>query len=125
MEACYFGTESHRLYGVVPEAAKSAATTLVFCPPFGEEMVTTYARFSTWGKQLGAEGVPVVRFHPFGTGESGGTFGDFTLSSAVSDACSAVDLARKRVASSRLGYFGLRLGGTIAMLAACRRSLRN
>jgi pimeloyl-ACP methyl ester carboxylesterase len=121
MEACYFGTESHRLYGVIPEATKSASTTLVFCPPFGEEMVTTYARFATWGKQLGAEGVPVVRFHPFGTGESGGTFGDFTLSSAVSDACSAVDLARQRVSSVHLGYFGLRLGGTIAMLAACRQ----
>lgn len=121
MEACYFGTESHRLYGVVPEQAKSASTALVFCPPFAEEMVTTYARFASWSKQLGGEGVPVVRFHPFGTGESGGSFGDFTLSSAVNDACSAVELARQRVESARLGYFGLRLGGTIAMLAASRQ----
>jgi pimeloyl-ACP methyl ester carboxylesterase len=121
MEACYFGNESHRLYAVLPETAGPASTGLVFCPPFGEEMVTTYARFATWGKQLGAEGIPVVRFHPFGTGESGGSFGDFNLSSAVSDVCRAADLARQRLAPVRLGYFGLRLGGTIAMLAACQR----
>lgn len=121
MEACYFGTDSHRLYGVVPEAADSAGTALVFCPPFAEEMVTTYARFATWGKRLTTEGIPTLRFHPFGTGESGGSFGDFTLSSAVSDACSAAELARQRLAPTRLGYFGLRLGATIAMLAACKQ----
>jgi pimeloyl-ACP methyl ester carboxylesterase len=121
MEACYFGADSHRLYGVVPEAVDSAPTALVFCPPFAEEMVTTYARFASWGKQLEAEGIPVVRFHPFGTGESGGSFGDFTLASAVSDACSAAELARDRVSPARLGYFGLRLGATIAMLAACKQ----
>jgi pimeloyl-ACP methyl ester carboxylesterase len=121
MEPCYFGTDSHRLYGVIPESPGSASLALVFCPPFAEEMVTTYARFATWGKQLGAEGIPVVRFHPFGTGESGGSFGEFNLTSAVRDACSAADLARKRLSPSRLGYFGLRLGGTIAMLAACQR----
>jgi pimeloyl-ACP methyl ester carboxylesterase len=120
MEACYFGTESHRLYGVVPEAGGCVPTALVFCPPFAEEMVTTYARFATWGKQLGAEGIPLVRFHPFGTGESGGAFGDFNLTSAVGDACSAAELARQRLSPTRLGYFGLRLGATIAMLAACK-----
>jgi pimeloyl-ACP methyl ester carboxylesterase len=120
MEACYFGSDSHRLYGVVPDAGDAASTALVFCPPFAEEMVTTYARFASWGKQLQAEGIPVMRFHPFGTGESGGAFSDFNLSSAVDDACSAADVARRRVSAERLGYFGLRMGATIAMLAACR-----
>jgi exosortase A-associated hydrolase 2 len=121
METCYFGTDSRRLYGVVPEAVASAPAALVFCPPFAEEMVTTYARFATWGKQLEAEGIPVVRFHPFGTGESGGSFADFTLTSAVNDACSAAELARQRVSPVQLGYFGLRLGATIAMRAASRQ----
>lgn len=121
MEACYFGTDSHRLYGVVHEVVERPKTGLVFCPPFAEEMVTTYARFATWSKRLEAEGIAAVRFHPFGTGESGGSFGDFTLSSAVSDACSADDLARQRLKAIRLGYFGLRLGATVAMLAACKQ----
>ena len=120
MEACYFGTDSHRLYGVVPEPAHGD-TALVFCPPFAEEMVTTYARFATWGKQLESEGISTVRFHPYGTGESGGAFGDFTLSTAVSDTCSAAELARQRLTPARLGYFGLRLGGTIAMMAATKQ----
>jgi len=123
MEACYFGTESHRLYGVVHEVRDYVQTGLVFCPPFAEEMVTTYARLAVWSKQLEAEGVPVVRFHPFGTGESGGSFRDFTLASAVIDAGSAAELARQRLKTARLGYFGLRLGGTIAMLAACRQPI--
>ena len=121
MQPCYFGSEEHRLYGVFPDTVDPASTSLVFCPPFAEEMVTTYARFASWGKQLGAQGVSVARFHPFGTGESGGTFGDFTLSSAVSDACAAAELAGQRLAPARQGYFGLRLGATLAMLAACKR----
>jgi pimeloyl-ACP methyl ester carboxylesterase len=84
-------------------------------------MVTTYARFATWGKQLQSDGIVALRFHPFGTGESGGSLGDFTLSSAACDARSAAELARQRFAPARLGYFGLRLGGTIAMLAASQQ----
>ncbi|HEY7616796.1 MAG TPA: alpha/beta hydrolase [Terriglobales bacterium] len=121
METCFFGTDSHRLYGVVHGGAKSAPTTLVFCPPFAEEMVTTYARLARWSKQLEAEGISVVRFHPFGTGESGGTFREFTLQSAVSDACTALEFARQRLRSARLGYLGLRLGATLAVQAACIR----
>jgi uncharacterized protein len=121
MEACYFGTDEHQLYGVVHDDVDAASTALVVCPPFAEEMVTTYARFARWSKQLAKEGVPVVRFHPFGTGESGGSFREFTLESAVSDMTAAGELARKRLSPKRLGYFGLRLGATLAVRAACRQ----
>jgi uncharacterized protein len=121
MEACYFGSDSHRLYGVVHETVERPQTGLIFCPPFAEEMVTTYARFAVWSKQLEVDGIPVVRFHPYGTGESGGSFRDFTLTSAVNDAGVAAELARQRLKVARLGYFGLRLGATVATLAACKQ----
>jgi len=118
MQVCYFGTDSHRLYGVVHNDVDSTQTALVLCPPFAEEMVATYARFATWSKQLAEQGIPVLRFHPYGTGESGGTSADFTLESAIHDACTALEFAREQIAPVRLGYFGVRLGATIAVLAA-------
>src|SRR4051812_36634174 len=103
MEPCFFGSPSHQLYAVLPEPVRTPTAVLVFCPPFAEEMVTTYARFANWGKQLEVQGIPVVRFHPFGTGESGGSFCDYTIASAVSDSCTAADLAQTRVSSARVG----------------------
>jgi alpha/beta superfamily hydrolase len=121
MQVCYFGTDSHRLYGVIHNGVDYAKTALVLCAPFGEEMVATYARFANWSKQLAEQGIPILRFHFYGTGESGGGSVDFTLESAIDDACTAFEFARKRTAPLRLGYFGVRLGATIAVLAALRQ----
>jgi alpha/beta superfamily hydrolase len=121
MQVCYFGPDSHRLYGVIHNGVISAHTALVLCPPFAEEMVATYARFATWSKQLAEQGMPVLRFHAYGTGESGGTSADFTFETAIHDAGTAFEFARERIAPVRLGYFGTRLGATVAVLAALRQ----
>jgi uncharacterized protein len=121
MQVCYFGPDSHRLYGVIHNGVISAQTALVLCPPFAEEMVATYARFATWSKQLAEQGIPVLRFHAYGTGESGGTSADFTLETSIHDACSAFQFAGERITPGRLGYFGTRLGATVAVLAALRQ----
>ena len=121
MQVCYFGTDSHRLYGVFHNGVDSVQTALVLCPPFAEEMVATYARFANWSKRLAEKGIAVLRFHFYGTGESGGASTDFTLETAIDDACSAFEFARERIAPVRLGYFGARLGATVAVLAALQK----
>jgi alpha/beta superfamily hydrolase len=121
MQVSYFGTDSHRLYGVFHNGVDSAQTALVLCPPFAEELVATYARFANWSKRLAEKGIAVLRFHFYGTGESGGASADFSLEMAIYDACTALEFARERIAPVRLGYFGVRLGATIAMLAALRQ----
>lgn len=96
-----------------------ADTGLVFCPPFGEEMARTYRRFAQWAKELGELGFPVLRFHPYGTGESDGTLAEFTLESACADAAAAVKCLRERADVRRVGLFGVRFGGSVAVHAAC------
>jgi alpha/beta superfamily hydrolase len=121
IEITYCGTDSTRLYVVWHQGTKPSGTTLVFCPPFDQEMVTTYARFARWSKQLAMRGNSVMRYHPRGMGESDGARADITLESLVKDAVTAQDLAHQRARDARVGYLGLRLGATVSVLAAAQR----
>lgn len=118
MEITYCGAESTRIYVVLHRSTDASGTTLVFCPPFGQEMVTTYARFARWSKQLAMRGISALRYHPFGTGESDGTSIDVTLNSLVKDAVIAQHFARQQIRHSHIGYLGLRFGATVSILAA-------
>ena len=118
MEIFNFGPGSRKLFGVFDGPGPKAHTALVFCPPFGEEMITSYARLALWSKALAKKGFAVLRFHPFGTGESDGTFLDFTLEGALQDTRMAIACLRERVAVERVGLFGLRFGAYLAAQAA-------
>ena len=118
VDTFYFGPESHRLFAALHHNGQPARTGVVFCPPFCQEMVTTYSRLSRLSKQLEANGIGVMRFHPSGTGESDGRTAEYTLSSVLREAGMASQVARERLQSSRLGYFGLRFGAAVAVLAA-------
>jgi len=118
MKVQYFGKPSRRLFGVLDAPPHGARAGLVFCPPFGEEMITTYARLARWSKQLAASGIAVLRFHPFGTGESGGSFADFNVEGAVQDTVTALSYLRDLVGTKPIGLFGLRFGGFLAAQTA-------
>jgi exosortase A-associated hydrolase 2 len=118
MEHFFFGQESHQLFGVLVRPAGRARTGLVFCPPFGEEMVSTYARFARWSKELADRGFAVLRYHPRGTGESHASL--FTLDSAAQDAATAVRWLREHGEVDRVGIFGLRFGASVAVNAAAQ-----
>jgi hypothetical protein len=70
VETFYFGQPSRRLFGVLDGPTRDPHAGLVFCAPFGDEMVSTYAVLARWSKELAKKGFAVLRFHPFGTGES-------------------------------------------------------
>jgi exosortase A-associated hydrolase 2 len=114
VETFHFGQPSRRLFGVLDGPTRDAHAGLVFCPPFGDEMVSTYAALAVWGKELAKKGFAVLRFHPFGTGESDGCFADFTLQGALSDVSTAMSHLRARTGLKRVGLFGVRLGGFLA-----------
>jgi exosortase A-associated hydrolase 2 len=117
MEQFFFGDNSHRLFGVLNKPSGRAHTGLVICPPFGEEMVSTYARFARWSKELADRGFAVMRYHALGTGESDGKSTDFTVASAAQDAATAVKWLRENGKVGRVGLFGLRFGATTAVHA--------
>lgn len=118
MEAFYFGKQSRQLFGTLEKPSDKARFGLVFCPPFGEEMVVTYARLAMLSKRLAKEGYAVLRYHPFGTGESGGSFADFTVTGALQDALEAVSCLRERTGVESYGLFGLRFGAFSAVQSA-------
>lgn len=122
MAVQYFGDPSRRLFGAIEGEASQAQSGIVFCPPCAEEMITTYARLARWSKQLASAGIAVMRFHPFGTGESGGSFVDFNLEGAVQDTVTAIRELRQHMGKPKpVGVFGVRFGAFVAaraMLAA-------
>ena len=123
MNVFYWGEDSRRLFCVLGRPAGEAHTGVVFCPPFGDEMVCTYARFARWAKELAEEGFAVLRYHPFGTGESDGTSGQFTPRGAAEDSGTAVRWLRENLKVERVGLFGLRFGASVAVQAAAAARL--
>ncbi len=119
-EIFYFGSDSCRKFGVLHRPESQPHTGLVFCPPYGEEMVASYSHFTRWAKELAREGFAVLRYHPCGTGESDGEAGEFTVESAVKDAVEALACFREHVGLERIGFFGLRFGGLVAVQAALK-----
>jgi alpha/beta superfamily hydrolase len=117
MEVFYFGQSSRRLFGVLDMPEKNVQAGIVFCPPCGEEMTSTYARLARWSKEL-ASRFAVMRFHPFGTCESDGTFQDFTYEGALQDTATAVSYLKERTGIKDVGLFGLRFGGFLAAQTA-------
>jgi uncharacterized protein len=118
MKHFFFGEDSQRMFGVLTEPAGRARTGLVFCPPLGEEMVATYARFGRWSKELADLGITTLRYHARGTGESDAA--TFTVESAAQDVATAVRWMRENTNLDRVGVFGLRFGGTVAARSAAR-----
>jgi len=85
-------------------------------------MITSYARLALWSKVLAEKGFAVLRFHPFGTGESDGSFRDFTVEGALQDTQTAISCLRERVRVERMGLFGLRFGAFLASQSALTSS---
>lgn len=120
MEQFFFGEDSRRLFAALSRPTGRPRFGLVFCPPLGEEMVSTYARMARWSKYLADRGVVVLRYHPRGTGESDGSSENFTLQTAAEDAAAAVAWMRRHGGAERVGMLGLRFGASTAVHAGAQ-----
>lgn len=118
MEAFYLGQRPHRLFTVLHIPSNPVDTGLVFCPPLWGEMTGTYSRLAVWAKELAQQGFAVLRFDLYGTGESDGKLRELTLQGAYEDTVRVSQYLRKRCGIKRLGLFGMRFGGTMAVHAA-------
>ena len=100
----------------VAERAKGCG--LVLCNPFGQEAIRAHRFFRILSQRLATAGVDVLRFDYFGTGDSAGEDADFDLDGAVLDTLAAAELLRVQGRFQNLVFVGLRLGASIAALAA-------
>lgn len=115
----FFPSGEHSLFGVLHQpVTESARSAFVFCHPFGEEKLWAHRVYVAFARALSADGHPVLRFDYMGNGDSGGTFSESSLRTAMADVLAATDEIRRRTGPRPVSLLGLRLGATIASLVA-------
>ncbi len=103
-----------------PAQAPDRGLSLVYIPPFAEEMNRARRMAAITAKALAASGTGVLLLDPFGTGDSGGAFAEGRCAIWLEDIGVAAEwLARER--GSAVGLWGLRLGALLAVAAASRQ----
>jgi exosortase A-associated hydrolase 2 len=90
----------------------------VLCDPFAEEKKHTQRALAEMGRALAEAGIGALHCDYRGTGDSGGSFEQYTLDDWRDDICAAVDYLRLRHCVGRVALLGLRLGANLAREAA-------
>ena len=117
----YFGRSPRPLYGVLHEARGARRRPgVVICPPFGQEALRAHRSLRELASRLADAGVPALRFDYGGSGDSAGEPEDARLEGWVEDALAAVEEMREGTGEPRVALAGLRLGASVAALAAQR-----
>ncbi|WP_408303193.1 alpha/beta hydrolase [Paraburkholderia sediminicola] len=100
-------------------AGTQAGMGVVLCNPFGYEALCTYHGWREFAEALAARGMPTLRFDYPGTGDSSGNEEDPQRLRAWLDSIKgAAAWLRAETGVTRLSLCGLRLGATLAALAA-------
>lgn len=119
MQAFFFGTGERRLYGCFHAAARRAEPPLavLLCQPFGQESVRAHRMFRVLAERLSRRGADVLRFDPFGAGDSAGPDEALDLEGWTQDLLTAHAELRHRSPGAPVWWLGARLGATVACLA--------
>jgi pimeloyl-ACP methyl ester carboxylesterase len=124
MRVGFFGPPSRRLFGVFePAACEGSDLGVVLCYPHGADYESAFRVFRILGTRLARAGFQVLRFDYLGTGDSSGDVEDVSVAQWTTDVISAVDELRRTHELREVSLVGLRLGATLAALAAaeCQR----
>jgi hypothetical protein len=120
-----FGPPARRLFGlyhpVSPAASRHSAVLL--CNPFGQEAIRSHRLQRVLAERLARDGIAVLRFDYYGTGDSGGDDGDGDLEGWTGDVLAAHEELMNRSAAQRVAWMGARLGATLAVKAAAGAAL--
>jgi exosortase A-associated hydrolase 2 len=110
--------ESPGLFGVLHRPEGNPTLALVFCPPFAEEKKGAHRLLVETARALADHGVAVLRFDYRGTGDSEGSFAEFTLAGAEEDIQRALAFVRAQYPGTPAGLLGVRLGAALAARVA-------
>lgn len=121
MTPLIFGPSGRQLFGVL-NAPAHATSAVLMCPPVGQELLRAYRFHRVLADRLLRAGVATLRFDYHGTGDSAGDDSDGDLEGWAGDVHAAHAELRSQVGPVPITWYGPRLGGTVAALAATQRS---
>lgn len=115
----FFGSSRRPLYGVYhPARGRARRTAVVLCPPFGQEHLRAHRCLRELATRLAEAGYHTLRFDLQGTGDSAGDLREATLEGWVEDVRAAASEVREASGGQGIALVGLRLGASLAVLAA-------
>lgn len=94
---------------------------VVLCYPHAYEYIRCHRAFREMARRLVRAGYHVLTFDYYGCGDSGGKYEDGRINGWCNDTSSAVDVIKKECHIDRVCLLGLRLGASLAMMAAADR----
>lgn len=123
IEPFYFGPGQSALFGCyhAPQSIRPTGPAVVLCCPLGREYVQFHRAYRQLAVLLSEVGYPTLRFDFFGCGDSSGDWRDWGLDRWVADISTAIGEMRRISGAERISLVGLRLGGTVAAMAAGER----
>jgi len=115
-EPFFFESHERPLYAVYHDARRRrpGAPVAVVVSSLGVEPLVNYRNRVLSARGLAEIGIPVLRYHPRGHGDSAGDWAEVTHSSLIEDARVAARLARERSGSERVLWLTSRFGSLIA-----------
>jgi hypothetical protein len=115
----HFGEPESPLYGCLHEpAGKRRRAGVLICQPLAHEHVQFHRACVQLATRLAERGFPTLRFDYHGCGDSGGETGAGGIERWRADVALAAAELRRASGASDLCLVGVRLGASLAMLAA-------
>jgi pimeloyl-ACP methyl ester carboxylesterase len=120
-QAGWFGPEDRPRFGWLYHPDEPGSLGIVIVPPFGHDDICAHRTLRHLAETSARNGFTTLRFDPDGCGDSAGDDSDpVRVESWIASVLDACELVRG-TGASRVLLVGLRLGATLAALAAQRR----
>lgn len=110
-----FDGSKGKLFGVIHFSEKEKSPGVILFHGFTGNKCESHFLFTKFARRLCKEGISVLRFDFYGSGDSEGNFYEMTLESEMEDGVKAVEFMKsiERIDKEKIGVVGLSMGAVI------------